>query len=84
MIGLIIWLVILFTWLLYETEFLSVRLPVGIDAHVRGWDTGARIICEHIDGRDRVKVYRTGGSNRLGGDLIAEWYEDSPAPMFFK
>ena len=30
MLGLIIWLVICFTWLLYETDWLRVRLPVGI------------------------------------------------------
>ena len=30
MIGLIIWLVILFTWLLYETDFIRVRLLVGV------------------------------------------------------
>ena len=31
MIALIIWLVILFTWLLYETDFMRVRLLVGIE-----------------------------------------------------
>ena len=30
MIGLIVWLIICFSWLLYETDFLRVRLPVGI------------------------------------------------------
>ena len=30
MIGLIIWLVICFTWLLYETDFLRVRLLIGV------------------------------------------------------
>lgn len=30
MLGLMIWLVICFTWLLYETDFMKVRLPIGI------------------------------------------------------
>lgn len=30
MVGLIIWLVICLTWLLYETDWMRVRLPVGI------------------------------------------------------
>ena len=30
MIGLIIWLIICFSWLLYETNYMRVRLPMGI------------------------------------------------------
>lgn len=56
----------------------------GIDGHIRGWHTGARVIVEHIDGRDRVKIYRTGGSSNSSGDLIAEWDQDSKAPSFYK
>lgn len=64
----------------------------GIDSHVRGWDTGARVICDVVellvDGKprkvDRVRVYRTGGSHNSGGDLIAEWKDGDLAPAFYK
>ena len=57
----------------------------SIDAHVRGWHTGARVIvdAEGPDGQDRVRVYRTGGSSNPSGDLIAEFTKDG-APKFFK
>jgi len=56
----------------------------GIDGHLRGWNTGARIIITHENGADHVKVYKTGGSHHPNGDLIASWYEDSKAPSFYK
>lgn len=46
----------------------------GISGHIRGWDIGARVELSHVDGRDVVRVYRTGGSTGAGGDqLIAEY-----------
>lgn len=58
----------------------------GIDCHIRGWHTGARVIVDSdlLTGKDRVRVYMTGGSNAGVGPLIAEWTEDSKAPAFFK
>jgi len=46
----------------------------GLTAHVRGWDIGARVELSHEDGRDVVRVYRTGGSNNGGrSELVAEF-----------
>ena len=49
----------------------------GIGGHIRGWRVGARIEISHIDGKDVVCVYRTGGS--IGPDpheLIAEFRDE--------
>lgn len=35
----------------------------GFDAHIRGWDIGCRVVLRHIDGKDRLSVFRTGGSH---------------------
>lgn len=41
----------------------------GIDAHVRGWDIGARVRCfVGPDGNDRVSVTITRGSNAEGAE----------------
>ena len=51
----------------------------GIDGHIRGWHTGARVVCHHDDesGKDIVRVYRTGGSSgKRGQELVAEWSTD--------
>lgn len=46
----------------------------GMVAYVNGWDLGIRAEISHRDGRDVVRVYRTGGSNgRLPVQLIAEF-----------
>lgn len=47
----------------------------GMSAHVDGWHTGATVRIDHIDGRDRVSVYRTAGSNSNGSKtLVAQWF----------
>lgn len=35
----------------------------GMSAHIRGWDVGVRVEVQHVDGRDIIRVYSTGGSN---------------------
>jgi len=35
----------------------------GMWCHIRGWDVGIRIDLEHVNGRDRLTVSRTGGSH---------------------
>lgn len=51
----------------------------GIIAHVDGWHTGATVRISHVDGRDRVSVYRTGGSNRGTSEvLVAQWFTAEP------
>jgi hypothetical protein len=46
----------------------------GITGHIRGWNVGARVNIDHVDGVDVVRVYRTTGSNARGSsELIAEF-----------
>ena len=44
----------------------------GIDAHARGWNIGARVICRHDaeTGLDVVTVYATSGSNHRQSDRL--------------
>ena len=47
----------------------------GIVAHVDGWHTGATVRIDHVDGRDRISIYRTGGSNANStARLVAQWF----------
>lgn len=41
----------------------------GIQSHTRGWNVGARVIIDHQDGKDVVRVYATKGTN---GDQAGE------------
>lgn len=46
----------------------------GITGHIRGWSIGARVIVEHENGKDVVRVYKTAGSSGHGRDeMIAEF-----------
>lgn len=46
----------------------------GITAYVQGWNTGVRVDISHEDGRDVVRVFRTGGSHANSpSKLIAEF-----------
>ena len=48
----------------------------GIVAEARGWNVGGEVVITHIDGKDVVRIYRTGGSNHVGKrELIAEFSE---------
>ena len=41
----------------------------GMSGHVRGWSLGARVEMDtDSEGRDRLTVYRTGGSNGMSRD----------------
>ena len=54
----------------------------GLVVTANGWDIGARVTIEHEDGRDVVRVWRTGGSNnRTTSVLLAEYAEDKPLPL---
>lgn len=47
----------------------------GMVAHVDGWHTGATIRIDHVDGRDRVSVYRTSGSGHGQSTImVAQWF----------
>ena len=48
----------------------------GITGHIRGWNVGARVDVTHEDGRDVVRVFKTGGSNDSHGTLIAEFTDE--------
>ena len=51
----------------------------GITGHIRGWDTGAQVVVS-VDaetGKDRVTVYRTGGSSgSIRFEPVASWVEE--------
>jgi len=45
----------------------------GLTAHIRGYDVGVKVFCEHRDGQDIITVWRTGGSNNPAiKDIICE------------
>lgn len=47
----------------------------GMRADVNGWHTGATVQIDHVDGRDRVSVYRTSGSSQgHSKTLVAQWF----------
>jgi hypothetical protein len=49
----------------------------GITAHIRGWHIGARVNVSHENGRDVVRIWKTGGSSGFKpAKLIAEFTED--------
>jgi hypothetical protein len=47
----------------------------GISGHIRGWSTGAKVTVTYdpILEKDIVHVYRTGGSNGNGMELVGMW-----------
>lgn len=56
----------------------------GIWGHICGWNVGARVeiyierftnIYGEQEERDVVRVFKTGGTNRGDGEIIAEFYE---------
>lgn len=48
----------------------------GMRADVNGWHTGATVKIDHVDGRDRVQVFRTSGSGQGQSTiLVVEWFE---------
>ena len=44
----------------------------GFKAHIRGWDIGVSVTCEVTkEGKDKLYIYRTGGSNNpISDELI--------------
>ncbi len=56
----------------------------GIVGHVRGWNVGARVEVSDENGKDVVRVYRTGGSNGHSGELLAEFSDADDAVRIFK
>ena len=56
----------------------------GMDSHIRGWHTGAKVVCHYDEdtGKDIVRVYKTGGSSgRSSQELVAEWSTDYYKPQ---
>ncbi|AEL17687.1 hypothetical protein CUCO_81 [Mycobacterium phage Cuco] len=46
----------------------------GLVVTANGWNIGAEIVLDHVDGKDLVRVFKTSGSNALTGrELIAEF-----------
>lgn len=53
----------------------------GISAHVRGWDVGVRVIIDHCDGKDCVRVYATKGSNAPDNDSLIATIIEGERPI---
>ena len=50
----------------------------GIEGHIRGWTIGAKVVISHENGKDVVRIYRTGGSRgKCGPELVKEFQEES-------
>lgn len=51
-------------------------------AHVDGWHTGATVRISHVNGRDLVTVYRTGGNNAATTErIVAQWFAAEPITL---
>ena len=48
----------------------------GITCKVNGWHVGARVEIAHVNNKDVVKVYKTGGSSGGTEVLISKYKED--------
>lgn len=49
----------------------------GLEAHLRGWNIGVRVVLEYKEGiGDIVHVYRTGGSNGGDNDVLIATLQD--------
>lgn len=47
----------------------------GLKAQLNGWNIGCDIEIHHEDGVDKVKVYKTSGSNGAQRELVTEFQE---------
>lgn len=55
----------------------------GIEAHIRGWNVGARVSIRYnpATDTDEVTVYKTAGSNGAGRDLLVADFTDKDDTM---
>ena len=50
----------------------------GLWAHLSGWNIGIAVECSCINGKDVIRVHKTGGSNNpIIGELLAEIIDDA-------
>jgi hypothetical protein len=50
----------------------------GIVGEIKGWNIGAKVVIRHVNGKDVVSIYRTGGSRaKYGPELIKEFQEET-------
>lgn len=48
----------------------------GMQAHVRGWNIGVKVILSHVNGSDYIEVWETGGSHNPNTKvLLAKVYD---------
>lgn len=52
--------------------------PSGMRVNASGWDLGVTARMLHIDGKDRIYLYRTAGSNGHSSQHIATIIEGDP------
>jgi hypothetical protein len=50
----------------------------GMQAHIRGWDVGAKVYIQHSkNGKDTIIIYKTGGSHcGMNEQLICTFTKD--------
>ncbi len=46
---------------------------LGLTVTADGWNTGVWVELQHVDGRDRVTILRTGGSSGGPREVVAVW-----------
>lgn len=71
MIGLIIWLVICFTWLLYETDWVRVRLLAGhqcLTGECCDWRLPDKVVTLAMQ-RELINLSNNGGRRRSNGEF---------------
>lgn len=75
MIGLIIWLVICFAWLLYETNFLRVRLPIGIQCEYGAsceWHLTDSAVTKDMK-RELIDLSLSHNGHKLSWGVFKDW-----------
>jgi hypothetical protein len=48
-----------------------------LEGHIRGWDSGVRVVAKHTDNGDIFCIYTTGGSNQTKPDRLIASFSDT-------
>ncbi len=48
----------------------------GLEAHLRGWNIGVKVILQNNNGVDEIYLYKTGGSNDPSGKFLGVLTDD--------
>jgi hypothetical protein len=50
----------------------------GLEAHLRGWNIGVKVILQNNNGVDEIYLYKTGGSNGSGRTVLLGVLSEDP------